>query len=311
MGKAAIAVVGNQLSLFDRAKRIRELVGAVRVNIILIGEELIAAKQQCNHGEWLSWLQNNFGWKKRTAENFMRVAEAFGKFATVANLNGGDFAIEARALYFLSAPTIPESLRKKAARKSKNGKAVTLEHAEKMVADAVAAAVTKAEKRIEAAKEQNAELAGELSQLKQSAKEPTEQDAIAMFCKLTGKRKLTARQHAALMIALEHQAIPEKFARELSTNPAIGNVADTNGKLQTGRTKEEDREQMQRLRPLTILTSSFDAIANIKVAPEELVVSIPDWYRKEVRRSFTAAWAWIEQFSSDWAIDEKRRTSHE
>jgi len=38
------------------------LVGAVRINIIMIGLELIAAKEECEHGDWLPWLKENFGW---------------------------------------------------------------------------------------------------------------------------------------------------------------------------------------------------------------------------------------------------------
>jgi hypothetical protein len=50
-----------------------------------MGEELIAAKGLCEHGEWLPWLEDNFGWTEWTARNLMRVAKVFGKSGTVLN----------------------------------------------------------------------------------------------------------------------------------------------------------------------------------------------------------------------------------
>lgn len=91
--------------------------GAVRVNIIVIGEKLLIAKSQCQHGEWLPWLKDNFGWSDRTARNFMQTADAFGKSETVSNL--ADLSIDARALYFLAAPSMPQEVRDKAWKASK------------------------------------------------------------------------------------------------------------------------------------------------------------------------------------------------
>jgi hypothetical protein len=107
-----------------RAQRIRELVGAVRINIICIGLELIAAKQQLPHGEWLPWLEREFGWSLRTAERFTKVAEVFtdGKLDTVSNFS--DLSIDAKALYLLSGPAIPENVRDFVAAQ---GKRLTLE----------------------------------------------------------------------------------------------------------------------------------------------------------------------------------------
>jgi hypothetical protein len=71
-----------------------------------IGRELIAAKAKVAHGKWLPWLDAEFGWSDSTAQNYMNVAR---KFPIVGNLAG--LAIDATALYALSAPDVPQSIR--------------------------------------------------------------------------------------------------------------------------------------------------------------------------------------------------------
>src|SRR5215216_1060692 len=40
---------------------------------IRAGELLSEAKAQCNHGEWLPWLENNFEGSARTAQEYMKL----------------------------------------------------------------------------------------------------------------------------------------------------------------------------------------------------------------------------------------------
>jgi hypothetical protein len=65
------------LSLPQRAERIRSLVNVARGCIIEIGRELIAAKSEVEHGEWLNWLKDEFGWGHATASNYMNAADKF------------------------------------------------------------------------------------------------------------------------------------------------------------------------------------------------------------------------------------------
>jgi hypothetical protein len=58
-----------------------------RGNIIDIGKLLLEAKAQCEHGEWLEWLDSEFDWSVTTAERYMASAELVAKFPTVGNLN--------------------------------------------------------------------------------------------------------------------------------------------------------------------------------------------------------------------------------
>lgn len=76
-------VVEAVVTLADRANRIRTLQADVQRGIIQIGEELIAAKEEVGHGNWSAWLDKEFSWTQRTANNFMRVAERFGKMENV------------------------------------------------------------------------------------------------------------------------------------------------------------------------------------------------------------------------------------
>lgn len=77
------APVLEVITLAGRANRIRKLQADVQRGIIQIGEELIAAKEEVGHGNWSTWLETEFSWTQRTANNFMRVAERFGKMENV------------------------------------------------------------------------------------------------------------------------------------------------------------------------------------------------------------------------------------
>ena len=88
--------------LAEHANEIRRLGKRAVADIIEIGKRLIAAKQLCGHGNWLSWLEREFGWAERTARNFMSAAELAAKSAIVADLN-----IDLGALYRLAAPSTP------------------------------------------------------------------------------------------------------------------------------------------------------------------------------------------------------------
>jgi len=100
-----------------RWRAIRVLGRRVAGDIVEIGNRLIAARPDCEHGEWLPWLDKEFGWGERTAYRYMAVAEKFGaKLVTVTTLD-----IDEGALYLLSGPTVPEAA---ARRRSKRPKQV-------------------------------------------------------------------------------------------------------------------------------------------------------------------------------------------
>ena len=60
-----------------------------RTNVFDVGDLLIEAKAQCEHGDWIPWLDAEFDWSVDTAENYMRVAELGAKFRNLRNLKLG------------------------------------------------------------------------------------------------------------------------------------------------------------------------------------------------------------------------------
>jgi Protein of unknown function (DUF3102) len=88
-------------------KRIRRDIGLIAeqlqvvmkreaADIIEIGDLLLEAKDQLEHGEWLPWLKTNFGPSTTTAENYMAAARFAAKIPNVVNLK-----LRPTALYLL------------------------------------------------------------------------------------------------------------------------------------------------------------------------------------------------------------------
>ena len=62
--------------------------GQMAGHAVEIGNLLIEAKEQVQHGDWQNWLEDNFNLKYRSAKNFMDIAERFGsKLQSIADLN--------------------------------------------------------------------------------------------------------------------------------------------------------------------------------------------------------------------------------
>jgi hypothetical protein len=58
----------------ELAEYVREIRAFGKQAVIEIGKRLIKAKAIAGHGNWLPWLDREFGWTDDTALNFMRVA---------------------------------------------------------------------------------------------------------------------------------------------------------------------------------------------------------------------------------------------
>jgi len=74
---------------------------------ILAAEGDPHARVRC-HGNWLPWLEAEFGFTPRTAQNFMNVADKF-KYETVSYL---DIAPKALYLLLLAQNSTPDEARK-------------------------------------------------------------------------------------------------------------------------------------------------------------------------------------------------------
>jgi hypothetical protein len=60
------------------AERIRRRMGNAAADIIEVGRDLIATKKAVGHGNFLPWIEAEFGMSDRTARRFMDSAETFG-----------------------------------------------------------------------------------------------------------------------------------------------------------------------------------------------------------------------------------------
>jgi len=75
---------------------LRDVLAREAKDVVTIGNLLIEARSQLDHGQWLPWLAGNFSSSARTAENYMAAARFATKYETVADLK-----LRPSALYLL------------------------------------------------------------------------------------------------------------------------------------------------------------------------------------------------------------------
>ncbi len=76
-----------------------------RAHSIDTGNELLNIKQKLEHGKFGRWLKFHFGWKERTAQNYMNSATAFGSTPQVIDI------LPLSTVYKLAATSTPDALR--------------------------------------------------------------------------------------------------------------------------------------------------------------------------------------------------------
>ncbi|KFB66653.1 DUF3102 domain-containing protein [Candidatus Accumulibacter vicinus] len=103
------------------AERIKLRLKRTVEDIIEIGRELAAVKEELPHGQFLPWIAAEFEMSRQTADNFEAVYKRFGngKLLNFSNLKPS-------ILYALSAPSTPESVIDKAVAKAESGEKVTV-----------------------------------------------------------------------------------------------------------------------------------------------------------------------------------------
>jgi hypothetical protein len=233
----------NEIGLHARADRIRNLVNVARGCIIEIGRELIAAKAELRHGEWLPWLEHEFGWPARTAQGYMQVAEAFSQIRETRVFDG--LTIDATALYALSAPDVPQPVRDEAVSRAEAGEHITKAQADQIIADAeqqfrekltsirddaeaeAEAAIARAGKNFERTK---AALEAEIQRLTEAGELPGVPEVVDALCKLTGQPKLTPKQFGLVAQVLNtsvtdghrvYQPVPEETVKRMEVDLQI------------------------------------------------------------------------------------------
>jgi hypothetical protein len=107
---------------------IKALVGRTAYNVVLIGEKLIEVKKLLEHGEWETWLKDNFDWTASTAVRMMQVARRL-KSRTVQ-----DLPIATGALYLLAEKSTPTAFVETVIDVAKEGTLITQSKAKQMLA---------------------------------------------------------------------------------------------------------------------------------------------------------------------------------
>ena len=69
----------STMNLDSLTVEIKQYFNVARYSVIEVGKRLILAKELVPHGKWASWLKDNFNLKRQMAQNFMNIAERFGK----------------------------------------------------------------------------------------------------------------------------------------------------------------------------------------------------------------------------------------
>jgi hypothetical protein len=57
-----------------------------RVDMFVVGDLLLEARDGCEHGEWYDWLYDNFEWSEDTADHYMNVARLVARFPKFRDL---------------------------------------------------------------------------------------------------------------------------------------------------------------------------------------------------------------------------------
>jgi hypothetical protein len=112
--------ISTQVIVSQAAANIRAHGKLATQSIIAIGAELTKVKEAIGHGNYLAWIDAEFGWSDRTARNYVWAYEAF-KSETVSDLE----PIDTKALYLLAAPSTPKPVREAALQKAATGERVT------------------------------------------------------------------------------------------------------------------------------------------------------------------------------------------
>jgi hypothetical protein len=106
----------------QKTDEIKVLLRRTAQDSIDIGQKLVQVKAHLGHGNFGNWLQAEFNWSQRTAQNFINVFEKFGSNAK----KSADLNMCFSALALLAAPSTPEEARETAIALAEAGEKVTL-----------------------------------------------------------------------------------------------------------------------------------------------------------------------------------------
>jgi hypothetical protein len=123
-------LVTTETILAQNAEVIRALGKRVIADVIEIGRRLSESKALCGHGNWLPWLEREFGWGDDTALNFMRCHQL------AESRNFRDLSLPISGLYLLAAPSTPEQAQQQVIERAESGEHLSVADVKKLIVEA-------------------------------------------------------------------------------------------------------------------------------------------------------------------------------
>lgn len=110
-----------------RANEIRHAMRRTAQDIVFIGSVLADVKSRIGHGNFVGWIEDEFGMAERMAQRFMNVATRFKPDKL------SDLTIAPSALYLLAAPSTPDEAVDEALERAEAGESITHSAAKEIV----------------------------------------------------------------------------------------------------------------------------------------------------------------------------------
>jgi hypothetical protein len=116
-GADLIADTGKDQELAEHAALIRRFSKRVIGDVIEIGRRLAEVKKIVGHGNFLPWIEREFGWSEDTAERLIAVHAMQRQIPQVR-----DLVLPISALYLLAASSTPAEARTEIVQRAEAGK---------------------------------------------------------------------------------------------------------------------------------------------------------------------------------------------
>jgi hypothetical protein len=123
-------------ALAEHADAIRALRSRIVKDVAEIGRRLAAVKVAVGHGNWLPWLDREFGWSEDTAERFIRVHEFVERLSDSASVRNLILTFPISSVYLLAAPSTPKTARDEIIARAKAGEALSVAEVRRLIAEA-------------------------------------------------------------------------------------------------------------------------------------------------------------------------------
>jgi Protein of unknown function (DUF3102) len=135
--------------LAEETSRIRVMGRRAIQDAIGVGECLSICRLHLEHGDWLKWLDNEFGWSGRAARNFIYLFE-LSISEKFSDLKFSDLGMPLSAFYELAQPRTPPEVQDKIIERAKAGEQLKVSEVKRAIQAAKPSTPSKARPRTEA-----------------------------------------------------------------------------------------------------------------------------------------------------------------